>query len=465
MKIYDYEKSIAKQIQENTSIAYSCDIKSSSVKELSIEENVEASAKACVNSGQPDLYYLEAVLVSTNWNGNDDVFNPYETWRAKSSPVNKMFNYMHQESDIIGHITSSYVTIDDNVYASEDKVPNFFDVVVGSVLYKKWSDPKLQERMDKIIAEIPEGKWFVSMEALFNDFDYAILPNNPSSSSAKIIARNNETSFLSSHLRAYGGTGVYNDHRIGRVLKNITFSGKGLVDRPANKRSLIKSYSFNGTFASLNETFGSELMSDTVSKQDYENVKAELNALKQDAEKSKAEKIQKYEETIASLTKTNEALASEKSELETKLSNTEALSSERNEKIETLEAAMKEKDGKMEDMKKDMDKMKKEKAKSSRVSKLVSVGVDSAKAEEIVEKFASADEDMFSEVVALYDGKMKDDKKKKDEKEAKAEDEVADASDLDNVEAEASANLNQEDNKSSEELRTKASAWLAESFK
>lgn len=206
-------------------------------------------------------------------------------------------------------------------------------------------------------------------------------------------------------------------------------------------------------------------MSDTVSKQDYENVKAELNALKQDAEKSKAEKIQKYEETIASLTKTNEALASEKSELETKLSNTEALSSERNEKIETLEAAMKEKDGKMEDMKKDMDKMKKEKAKSSRVSKLVSVGVDSAKAEEIVEKFASADEDMFSEVVALYDGKMKDDKKKKDEKEAKAEDEVADASDLDNVEAEASANLNQEDNKSSEELRTKASAWLAESFK
>jgi hypothetical protein len=163
------------------------------------------------------------------------------------------------------------------------------------------------------------------------------------------------------------------------------------------------------------------------------------------------------------LTKTNEALASEKSELQTKLSNAEALSSERAENIEKMEAAMKEKDSKMDEMKKDMEKMKKEKAKSSRVSQLTSVGVDSAKADEIVEKFASADDNMFSEVVALYD-KMKDKKEDKKEKDAKAEE--ADASQLDDVEQEASANLNQDktDNKS-EELRAKASAWLAESFK
>jgi hypothetical protein len=107
--------------------------------------------------------------------------------------------------------------------------------------------------------------------------------------------------------------------------------------------------------------------------------------------------------------------------------------------------------------------MKKEKAKSSRVSQLTSVGVDSAKADEIVEKFASADDNMFSEVVALYD-KKKDKKEDKKEKDAKAEE--ADASQLDDVEQEASANLNQDktDNKS-EELRAKASAWLAESFK
>jgi hypothetical protein len=465
IQVFEQEKSIAELIQKQTSIAYECNIKPSSVKDLSVNEKEEASVKACVNSGQPDLYYLEAVLVSTNWNGNDDVFAKEETWQAKSSPVNKMFNYMHDESDVIGHITSSYVTVNDEVYASEDTIPDFFDIVVGSVLYKKWSDPKRQERMDRIIAEIPEGKWFVSMEALFAGFDYAIISNNDTSS-AKIISRNNETAFLSKHLRAYGGTGVYNDHRIGRVLKNITFSGKGLVDRPANKRSLIKSYSFNGTFASLNETFGSILMSDTVSKQDYEKVKAELDVLKQDIDKSKAEKIQTYEATIASLNEKNEALASEKAALESKLSNAEALSSERAEKIETIEAAMKEKDGKMDEMKKDMEKMKKEKAKSSRVSQLTSVGVDSAKAEEIAEKFTTADDSMFSEVVALYDGKMKDEKKKKEDESKAGQEDEADASELDNVTQESSANLNQDSSEDkSEQLRAKASAWLSESFK
>lgn len=61
------------------------------------------------NKDQMDLYYLESVLVSTGWNKNDDVFDPNETWAARDTPEDKQFNFMHNEDDIIGHITGSYI--------------------------------------------------------------------------------------------------------------------------------------------------------------------------------------------------------------------------------------------------------------------------------------------------------------------------------------------------------------------
>lgn len=458
MKIYEAEKSIAELITNNTSVAFTSEAKIADPCENTVNEKVLAR----LNINQPDLYYIESVLVSTNWNGNDDIFTKAETFPARNSPVDKQFNFMHNEKDIIGHITSSYVINAGEKVLSEniDEVPDFFDIVTGAVLYKHWTDPELKNRMQQIIAEIPEGKWFVSMEALFNDFDYAVLVNGEQ----KIISRNEETSFLSKHLRAYGGSGVYNENRIGRVLKNIVFSGKGLVNKPANKRSHIKSYSFNGTFASLEETFGSKLMSDTVSKQEFDSVKAELETLRAEAEKARAKEVEEHKAVVATLTKEKEALAQEKAELEQKLQNTEALSKEKSDKLESVEAAMKEKDDKMAEMKKNMDKMKKEKAKSERVSALVEAGVDSVKAAEVADKFESADEEMFSEVVALYKNKMKEEKgmcKTDKEDKSKADEESAEAEQLDDVEEETSASLGSETDET-EEYLTKASAWVSE---
>src|SRR6185436_8942860 len=56
-----------------------------------------------------------------------------------------------------------------------------------------------------------------------------------------------QTAYLDKHLRACGGGGKFidpdsgNEMRIGRVLRSITFGGCGLVDHPANKRSVITS--------------------------------------------------------------------------------------------------------------------------------------------------------------------------------------------------------------------------------
>ena len=77
------------------------------------------------NKDQIDLHYLESVLVSTGWNKNDDVFTVGATWEARNTPEDKQFNFMHDENDIIGHITGSYVLNKDGkkIEASSEAAP------------------------------------------------------------------------------------------------------------------------------------------------------------------------------------------------------------------------------------------------------------------------------------------------------------------------------------------------------
>ena len=80
------------------------------------------------------------------------------------------------------------------------------------------TNAELEERMAGIIDGISNGEWFVSMEALFNDFDYAVVTPE---GRHKVIARNEESAFLTKHLRSYGGDGTYQDYQVGRLIKNI----------------------------------------------------------------------------------------------------------------------------------------------------------------------------------------------------------------------------------------------------
>jgi len=452
MFIYEQEvkAGLKEQLEQNTSIAFTCDIN----LDTKFDINEKALAKLSGNPNQSDLFYIEAILVSTNWNGNDDVFSKAEVWPARATAVDKQFNYMHNEKDIIGHITSAHILGEDGKEISMDlsleEAPDFFDIVVGSVIYKKWSDPELQLRMNQVIADIQSNKKFVSMEALFKDFDYAAIAEN---GERLVIQRNEKTSFLTSHLRAYGGNGSYEGYRVGRLLKNITFSGKGLVDNPANKRSHITSYSFYGTQASLKEDFRSKSM-DNVSKAEYDAVKAQLDLVKAEVERVKAE---------------SEKMKKEKESAEAALVNEKALSGQKSEKISALENSVAKYD---EDMKKKEDEQKKMKAelvKRDRVAALLGVGVDSAKASEIAETFASANDEMFKEVVTLHSVAKKDEGKEKmteAEKEAEAEkmeEEKAKKAkaELDKAQEEAKAGVNLPEDKTDEFLHTSASQWMS----
>lgn len=186
---------------------------------------------------QLDLMYVRSCLVTTGMNANDDIFLRDEMWEARRTPVMKPANWQHKDKDIVGVVYSVEARdLDGNVLDfNQEKAPD--------VPYEFWTEAVVfklvhNERASEIEDRAAKGNLFVSMEAWFDDYSYALVRDNEP---AKIIARNDNTAFLDTHLRANGGSGKYENVRIGRALKNITFGGYGFVDVPANKRSVIDS--------------------------------------------------------------------------------------------------------------------------------------------------------------------------------------------------------------------------------
>lgn len=245
----EVEAGLGPLLQERT-VAWHCTLRAAANPPAS-PPAVAPSQALATNLNQFDLLYLDSVLVTAGlkmdperktpfgWNHNDDVFDPLEVWAARSTPEDKPFNYGHDCADIIGHITSCHAEdlAGETLPPDSVSVPDPFNIVTGAVLYRHWAKAELQGRMDEIIEGLPKGDYFVSMECLFASFDYALADK----SGVQIVQRNAETAHLTKHLRIAKGSGVYEGRRIGRVLRNLAFSGKGLVKNPANPKSVIRS--------------------------------------------------------------------------------------------------------------------------------------------------------------------------------------------------------------------------------
>ena len=440
---------------------------SSQLRKLLAEESTVAQ-----NEDQIDLYYLKSILVSTGWNKNDDVFDPKELWIAKETPEDKPFNFMHDEKDIIGHITGNTV-VDFEGYeidTNTEEVPDTFNILTTSVIYTEWSDEDQRSRMQKIVSEIEDGKWFVSMECLFPDFDYAL---TASDGSTKVLPRNEASAFLTKHLRSYGGSGKYEDYRVGRLLRNLSFSGKGLVSRPANPRSVIlegneffdESKAEILTISSIKES----PMSDNHEKQildlqkELAEAKAENEALR---DKVTAEKQTEFQSKIDSL---EETLAEQVAQIAGKDEEIKTLAGSVKSQEESL--AAKDEDIKCRD--EELAVMKKNEALMKRKAKLEDLGLDAEEAIATVEEFQSVDEETFDKIVAVMKKRASQEEQPEEAQEetapvASAEvDEEKDSAEA-NIEgledAEESAEVaiaeavGEED--SAESLRAVASEWL-----
>ena len=220
---HEIEAGLGDMIQSTASVAYHAEIRPDLQPKVQLSETALAyMKKTFADVADKDLYYVPSILVTTSWNKNDDVFDKAEVWLARKTPEDKPTNLGHDEHEIVGHIISNFA-VDEHYELlpdvdSVDDLPDFYHILTGSVIYKHWQDPELVERTENLITEIESGSKCVSMECLFKGFDYAVSTNQ----GIQVVPRTKETSFLTKHLRAYGGTGVYDGHKVGRLLRHIT---------------------------------------------------------------------------------------------------------------------------------------------------------------------------------------------------------------------------------------------------
>jgi hypothetical protein len=484
MKIYHQEKldGLSEKITGSHTIAYA------TIATPDHNEVIKHKPKILASLNDADLYYVQSILVSSSWNKNDDIFDKAEVWQARHTPEDKPTNLEHDENLIIGHIVSNSpidengMPIDDNTEASE--LPDKFHILTGSVIYRAFTSSELKDRSEKLIAEIEDGTKYVSMECYFKGFDYGII--NKSTGQYKILPRDNSTAYLTKYLRAYGGMGEHQDYKIGRVLRNITFSGKGFVDKPANPDSIIftkdtinelldkkneylsksgvildKSNSnVENTIMTENlekqiselgakldtvkgaEALASELKQTNLTLQaavkekeeEMKKMKEETEAAKKEMEKMKAAKEDKEEE----MKKMKAAFDTEIEAIAKKMQDEKAMMDEEAKKTKSELDSVNETLAVMKEEKVAM--LKKEKALKRKAS-LIELGFDNDTALATIEKFENLDDDSFAAMTSLFAGKLPPwllDKTKKEEdkteKKKASQDEAVSA--LEEVEAE-----------------------------
>ena len=499
MNTYEYEikDGIADAVENNNSIAFDCDILQDATFCPDEEQINQSFAFLDTKEKQKDLYYLNSILVSAGWNKNDDVFGIKELWDARNTPVNKQFNYMHDDSDIIGHITASMI-VDHNgkKIETEEELQDKLDIITSAVIYKTWSDKSMRDRIEELTQEIDEGKWSVSMECIFNNFDYAVIGPDDEH---RVLARSEESSFLTKHLRAYGGTGEYNGYKIGRLLRGFYFSGKGLVAKPANPRSIILNKEVDPFNSKANITFNNFLtamenhdMSDNTKQ--IEDLEVQLESSKAEFETEKSTIERENADKLAEITSANESVVAEKDQLiaslEAKVAELEEsvaeMDKDKEKMLKEAEAFKAEVDKKEEELKGMKEKyagMMKEMKGMKRMASLVEVGANEETAAKILEDFADAEDSMFEAVVALLADKAPQPEPAPEvasqpepepepapvdfgSEDADSDDnEEADASELDNVDELAEATLAnpESDQESHEQAIASAASWLRQS--
>lgn len=426
--VYKHEKKLGltEIIQANSSVAYNQQLKNA-------KPILEAFAKPklvlATNMDQIDLYYFASILVSTTWNLNDDVFGRDQVWAARKTPEDKQINIEHQHEAIIGHITSvAAINADDYSIISDDveKLPDMFHLITSGVIYRKLKTEELQERVDAVIEKIEAGKMYVSMECLFRDFDYAI---RRADGATGVLPRNDETSYLTKHLRAYGGKGEYNGVRVGRYLKKLVFSGKGMTENPANSDE-------NGP------------ISITFTQDNYDEIFTESTVGVKNMSKELEDKVTDAEKKVTDL----------EAKLEKALADVKAGS----DKVLDLEASLKTANESLAKATKDhqeltdkYSELEKKSIRTDRVAKLVAEGKSKEDAEKFVDKFASLNDEMFNEVASLAK------KDKADEEDEDEEDEETEAA-LENAEPKKDVNLANA-SPTTDELNKKIADFLSKS--
>jgi hypothetical protein len=404
-----------------------------------------------------DLYFVDTVLVTAGapygktlggFNKNDDYFPVEEVWRARATPCDKPTNIGHDPNLVCGHMVKSWVLtpakgkiVPDS--RAESDLPETIHLACSAVIYRDLAS-YYQSEISKMILQIEADEIAVSMECHFNEFDYALL--DESTGEVRVVTRNEETAWMTWLLRWMGGSGYYHTkdkdgntiktERIGRALRDITFTGKGFVTNPANPDSIILDKSFEAknsaadskkvvqsnklvagkiTVGKSNTNKGETKMSDIDPVQYAEVLSRARTAdkLEKDNDRLQA-KVEKLQEEAVRADKSIAAFEMGKKDYETLLEASkkekEKDEKEKAELQELLKAAKDEKDKDEKDKKekaetiakleKELAELKAAQQSAERQASLLKEGIEAKEAEAFVKTYASFTDDQFKGVAA-----------------------------------------------------------------
>jgi hypothetical protein len=259
---------------------------------IQVQQEVERAAaeKAAVltfpEEKQGDLQYIRSILVSAGTNKNGAHFLPSEMMRAHNTIVHKAIDIEHEEDKVIGHIYECAFLYKDGSqfdplkvmaeYTETAKNPDELDmdIAVAGVIHKM--------RFPQLAEEISKGDWKVSMECYFKDFDIKIGNQIITRSEAQALGYNPDD-LIGGFVKVVAGTKALGKHFVARVLRNITFSGMGIVKNPANPHSIIME-----TAAHREQMEKGEQVVDLEHIDNLRGHKIELSSAKEEEPKEKA---------------------------------------------------------------------------------------------------------------------------------------------------------------------------------
>lgn len=187
----------------------------------------------------PDMLFFTGCFVSSGENLNHAYFMPSELVKSFNSIINKPLDIEHEEDVIVGHIYSSaFVDQSGNkleletLSTMDEKALDMMDldIIIGGIIYKS--------RFPEMAEEVTDDKWKLSMETYFQDYDIKVGNLIMSRQEAEVmgLASFDNIGRIADIIK--GGVQVASGE-IARVLRDLMFSGCGLVEKPANPRSLI----------------------------------------------------------------------------------------------------------------------------------------------------------------------------------------------------------------------------------
>jgi len=215
------------------------------VAEISFFEGTEALKKEVASIVQfpenktPDVLFFSGIFVSSGENLNKAYFMPSELIKSFNTIANKPLDLEHKEVEIVGHIYSAAFADKSGAkielaqlqeIAAAEIEKKELDIVIAGILYKN--------RFPELAEEVKDKKWKLSMETYYSDFDVKVGNTILSRKEAEALGLAAEGVLGRVARLLKHGTEVAKGS-ITRVLRGLIFSGCGLVQNPANPRSII----------------------------------------------------------------------------------------------------------------------------------------------------------------------------------------------------------------------------------